>query len=185
MVDVAFKDSSLGKKFNWDTIKKKVKYGKNRDDELVIIFSARKDDEQNSIRRSSIEPNINDSRTSVRIDGYIIGSSQHSIKRDTTDINQSEQLLRQNNKRFKFSENIVDQQAQKLGEQHKKLHKYSAELKNNTIKNQRMIIIKVASIVGVLNLAVVLLAGYLIMQKQKTQPQINLDSKTVAASIVK
>ncbi|WP_150393335.1 relaxase/mobilization nuclease domain-containing protein, partial [Enterobacter ludwigii] len=47
--DVAFKGSQLGKKFSWNTIKGKVKYDKNRDDELVRSFSARKDDEPNSI----------------------------------------------------------------------------------------------------------------------------------------
>ncbi|WP_410966459.1 hypothetical protein, partial [Salmonella sp. SAL4449] len=67
-------------------------------------------------------------------------------------------------------------------EQHRKLHKYSTELKNNTIKNQSSLIIKVASIVGVLNLAAVLSVGYLIMQKQPQLPPINLDSKAVAKS---
>ncbi|EGU1717965.1 relaxase/mobilization nuclease domain-containing protein [Escherichia coli] len=102
--DVAFKGSSLGKKFSWNTIKGKVKYDKNRDDELVRSFSARKDDEPNNIGRSLAEPNINDSRTSDRINDDIIGVSQHSIKSDATDTNQSEQLIRSNNNRFKLSE---------------------------------------------------------------------------------
>ncbi|EIO9288309.1 relaxase/mobilization nuclease domain-containing protein, partial [Escherichia coli] len=102
--DIAFKGSSLGKKFSWNTIKGKVKYDKDRDDELVRSFSARKDDEPNSIRRSPIEPNINDDRTIVRVDDDIVGISQHGIKSDTTNINKSEQLIRQNNNSFKFSE---------------------------------------------------------------------------------
>ncbi|SUG36681.1 relaxase [Salmonella enterica subsp. arizonae] len=102
--DVAFKGSSLGKKFSWNTIKGKVKYDKNRDDELVRRFSARKADDENSIGRSPIEPNINDDRTIIRIDDDIIGIGQHSIKSDTTDTNQSEQLIRSNNNRFKLSE---------------------------------------------------------------------------------
>ena len=102
--DVAFKGSSLGKKFSWNTIKEKVKYDKNRDDELVRSFSARKDDEPNNIGRSPIEPNINDDRTIVRVDDDIVGISQHGIKSDTTNINKSEQLIRQNNNSFKFSE---------------------------------------------------------------------------------
>ncbi|EEI0097897.1 TPA: relaxase/mobilization nuclease domain-containing protein, partial [Enterobacter kobei] len=102
--DVAFKGSQLGKKFSWNTIKNKVKYDKNRDDELVRSFSARKDDEPNSIGRSLVEPNINDSRAVDGIDDDIIRISQHSIKSDTTDTNQSEQLIRSNNNGFKLSE---------------------------------------------------------------------------------
>ncbi|EHV4005764.1 relaxase/mobilization nuclease domain-containing protein [Salmonella enterica] len=102
--DVAFKGSQLGKKFSWNTIKNKVKYDKNRDDELVRRFAARKTDDENSIRRSLVEPNINDDRTIIRNDDDIIGVSQHSIKPDTTDTNKSEQLIRGNNNRFKLSE---------------------------------------------------------------------------------
>ncbi|WP_241373613.1 relaxase/mobilization nuclease domain-containing protein, partial [Klebsiella pneumoniae] len=102
--DVAFKGSQLGKKFSWNTIKNKVKYDKNRDDELVRRFAARKTDDENSIRRSFVEPNINDDRTIIRNDDDIIGVSQHSIKPDTTDTNKSEQLIRGNNNRFKLSE---------------------------------------------------------------------------------
>lgn len=105
--DIAFKGSSLGKKFSWNTIKKKVKYDKNRDDELVRSFSARKDDEPNSIERSLIEPNINDSRATDRIDDDIIRISQHSIESDTADTNKAEQLVRNNNNSFKFSEKYI------------------------------------------------------------------------------
>ncbi|MCJ7941192.1 relaxase/mobilization nuclease domain-containing protein [Escherichia coli] len=102
--DIAFKGSQLGKKYSWNTIKGKVKYDKNRDDELVRRFAARKTDDENSIRRSLVEPNINDDRTIIRNDDDIIGVSQHSIKSDATDTNKSEQLIRGNNKRFKLSE---------------------------------------------------------------------------------
>ncbi|EBI5367191.1 relaxase [Salmonella enterica] len=102
--DIAFKGSSLGKKFSWNTIKGKVKYDKNRDDELIRSFSARKDDEPNSIGRSPIEPNINDGRASDRINDDPFGVSKHSTKSDTADINKSEQLIRSNNNRFKLSE---------------------------------------------------------------------------------
>ena len=102
--DVAFKGSQLGKKYSWNTIKNKVIYDKNRDDELVRRFAARKTDDENSIRRSLVEPNINDDRTIIRNDDDIIGVSQHSIKSDATDTNQSEQLIRSNNNRFKLSE---------------------------------------------------------------------------------
>ncbi|MGL0858937.1 relaxase/mobilization nuclease domain-containing protein, partial [Klebsiella pneumoniae] len=102
--NIYFKGSQLGKKYSWNTIKGKVKYDKNRDDELVRSFSARKDDEPNSVGRSFVEPNINDSRTSDRINDDIIGVSQHSIKSDATDTNKSEQLIRGNNNRFKLSE---------------------------------------------------------------------------------
>ena len=102
--DVAFKGSQLGKKFSWNTIKTKVKYDKNRDDELVKSFSARKDDEPNSSGRSFVEPNINDDRTIIRNDDDIIGVGQFGIKSDTTDINKSEQLIRSNHNSFKLSE---------------------------------------------------------------------------------
>lgn len=102
--DVAFKGSQLGKKYSWNTIKNKVIYDKNRDDELVRSFSARKDDEPNSIGRSLAEPNINDSGAVDRIDDDIIRISQHSIKSDTTDTYESKQLVRSNNHSFKLSE---------------------------------------------------------------------------------
>lgn len=102
--DIAFKGSSLGKKFSWNTIKAKVKYDKNRDDELIRRFAARKTDDENSIGRSPIEPNINDDRTIIRIDDDPFGVSQHSIKSDTSDTNKSEQLIRSNHNSFKLSE---------------------------------------------------------------------------------
>lgn len=102
--DVAFKDSQLGKKFSWNTIKNKVKYDKNRDDELVRRFAARKTDDENNIRRSLIESDFNDSRAVDGIDDDIIGISQHSIKSDTTDNYKSEQFIRSNNYSIKLSE---------------------------------------------------------------------------------
>ncbi|MCQ3965778.1 relaxase, partial [Klebsiella pneumoniae] len=42
--DVAFMGSLLGKKYSWNTIIYMVIYDKNRADELVRSFSARKDD---------------------------------------------------------------------------------------------------------------------------------------------
>lgn len=102
--NIYFKGSQLGKKFSWNTIKNKVKYDKNRDDELVRRFSARKTDDENSIRRSLIESDFNDSRAVNGIDDDIIRISQHSIKSDTTDTYQSEQLIRSNNHSFKLSE---------------------------------------------------------------------------------
>ncbi|MGJ0883351.1 relaxase/mobilization nuclease domain-containing protein, partial [Enterobacter hormaechei] len=102
--DVAFKGSQLGKKYSWNTIKNKVIYDKNRDDELIRRFAARKTDDENSIGRSPIEPNINDDRTIIRNDDDIIRISQHSIKSDTTDTYESKQLVRSNNHSFKLSE---------------------------------------------------------------------------------
>lgn len=102
--DIAFKGSSLGKKYSWNTIKNKVIYDKNGDDELVRSFSARKDDEPNSVGRSLAEPNINDSRAVDGIDDDIIRISQHSIKSDTTDTYEGKQLVRHNNHSFKLSE---------------------------------------------------------------------------------
>lgn len=102
--NIYFKGSQLGKKFSWNTIKSKVKYDKNRDDELIRRFAARKTDDENSIGRSFIEPNINDSRAVDGIDDDIIRISQHSIKPDTKDSYKSEQLIGSNNNSFKLSE---------------------------------------------------------------------------------
>ena len=102
--DVAFKGSQLGKKYSWNTIKNKVIYDKNRDDELVRRFAARKTDDENSIRRSLVEPNINDDRTIIRNDDDTIGIGQYSIKPDTTDTYEGKQLVRSNHNSFKLSE---------------------------------------------------------------------------------
>ena len=102
--DVAFKGSQLGKKYSWNTIKNKVIYDKNRDDELIRRFAARKTDDENSIGRSPIEPNINDGRTIIRNDDDIIGVGQYSIKPDTTDTYEGKQLVRSNHNSFKLSE---------------------------------------------------------------------------------
>jgi hypothetical protein len=102
--EVAFKGSQLGKKYSWNTIKEKVKYDKNRDDELVRRFAARKTDDESSIRRSLIESDFNDSRAVDGIDDDIIRISQRSIKSDTTNTYESEQLIRSNNNSFKVSE---------------------------------------------------------------------------------
>jgi len=102
--NIFFKGASLGKKFSWNTIKAKVKYDKNRDDELVRRFAARKTDDENSIRRSPTESDFYDSRAVDGIDDDIIRISQHSTKSDATDINKGEQLIRNNNHSFKLSE---------------------------------------------------------------------------------
>lgn len=102
--DVAFKGSQLGKKYSWNTIKGKVKYDKNRDDELVRRFAARKTDDENSIGRSPTEPDFNDSRAVDRINDDTIGIGQYSIKPDTTDTYEGKQLVRSNHNSFKLSE---------------------------------------------------------------------------------
>lgn len=129
--DIAFKGSSLGKKYSWNTIKAKVKYDKNRDDELVRRFAARKTDDENSIGRLPIEPNINDDRTIIRIDDDTIGVCQHSIKSDATDTNKSEQLIRSNNNRFKLSEKYNRPTNKKIG---RATHKAAQVL--NRVKKQ-------------------------------------------------
>ncbi|MBL2376682.1 relaxase, partial [Klebsiella pneumoniae] len=61
-------------------------------------------DDENSIRRSLVEPNINDDRTIIRNDDDTIGIGQYSIKPDTTDTYEGKQLVRSNHNRFKLSE---------------------------------------------------------------------------------
>ncbi|EJM9977294.1 relaxase, partial [Salmonella enterica subsp. enterica serovar Chester] len=94
--NIYFKGSQLGKKYSWNTIKGKVKYDKNRDDELVRRFAARKTDDENSIGRSPTEPDFNDSRAVDRINDDTIGIGQYSIKPDTTDTYEGKQLVRSN-----------------------------------------------------------------------------------------
>ncbi|EPK6336665.1 relaxase/mobilization nuclease domain-containing protein [Klebsiella pneumoniae] len=84
--NIFFKGSSLGKKFSWNTIKAKVKYDKNRDDEIVRRFSARKTNDENSSGRSFVEPDFNSDRASDRINDDTIRISQYSIKSGTTSI---------------------------------------------------------------------------------------------------
>lgn len=136
--DVAFKGSQLGKKFSWNTIKRKVKYDKNRDNELVRSFSARKDNEPNSIERSFIEPNINDGRAVDRIDDDIIGISQHRIKSDTADTNKGEQLIRNNNS-FKPSKKYNKPTNKKTGRTTQKaaqiLNRVKKQYNKKSIKN--------------------------------------------------
>ena len=102
--DVAFKGSSLGKKFSWNTIKGKVKYDKNRDDELIRRFAARKTDDENSIGRSPIESDFNDGRAIDRIDDDIIGVSQYSIKSDAASIREDRENSLSNIINTKFIE---------------------------------------------------------------------------------
>ena len=146
--DVAFKGSQLGKKYSWNTIKNKVIYDKNRDDELIRRFAARKTDDENSIGRSPIEPNINDDRTIIRNDDDIIRISQHSIKSDTTDTYESKQLVRSNNHSFKLSEKYnrpashkvrrtTQKAAQILNRVKKQYHKESIKTYNKSRFNSR------------------------------------------------
>ncbi|HHI0483953.1 relaxase/mobilization nuclease domain-containing protein [Escherichia coli] len=146
--NIYFKGSQLGKKYSWNTIKGKVKYDKDRDDELIRRFAARKDDEPNSVGRSFVEPNINDSRTSDRINDDIIGVGQYGIKSDATDTNQSEQLIRSNNNRFKLSEKYnrpashkvrrtTQKTAQILNRVKKQYHKESIKTYNKNRFNSR------------------------------------------------
>ncbi|MGT8566536.1 relaxase/mobilization nuclease domain-containing protein [Klebsiella oxytoca] len=104
--NIYFKGSQLGKKYSWNTIKAKVKYDKNRDDELVRRFAARKADDENSIRRSLVEPNINDSRAIIRINDDSLGISQHSIESDEGNNRKSKQLIRENNKNVRKFESF-------------------------------------------------------------------------------
>ncbi|EPY9675414.1 relaxase/mobilization nuclease domain-containing protein [Klebsiella pneumoniae] len=102
--NIFFKGSSLGKKFSWNTIKAKVKYDKNRDDELVRRFAARKTDDENSIRRSPVEPDFNSDRASDRIYDDIIRISQYSIKSDAASISEDRENSLSNIINTKFIE---------------------------------------------------------------------------------
>lgn len=161
-----------------------MKYEKNRDDELIRRFAARKTDDENSIRRSPVESDFNNSRAIDRIDDDIIRISQHSIKSDATDINQSEQLIRSNKQSFKLSEKHNRSTSPKVRRTTQKAAQILNRVKKQHNKESIKTYYKVASVVGVIHIAAVLLVGYFIMQKQQTQPQINLDSKAVAVSIV-
>ncbi|HFI1947509.1 TPA: relaxase/mobilization nuclease domain-containing protein [Yersinia enterocolitica] len=102
--DIAFKGSSLGKKFSWNTIKGKVKYDKDRDDEIVRRFATRKTDGENSFGRSLVEPDFNSDRASDRIDDDIIRISQYSIKSDAASIREDRENSLSNIINTKFIE---------------------------------------------------------------------------------
>ncbi|HHG1503972.1 TPA: relaxase, partial [Klebsiella pneumoniae] len=140
--DIAFKGSSLGKKFSWNTIKAKVKYDKNRDDEIVRRFSARKTNDENSSGRSFVEPDFNSDRASDRINDDTIRISQYSIKSDTTSIREDrengfnniintksfKEYDRQTNRRFRNTKQKNTQILNGVKKQHYK--------KSNKINNQ-------------------------------------------------
>ncbi|ECD9349450.1 TPA: relaxase/mobilization nuclease domain-containing protein [Salmonella enterica subsp. houtenae] len=140
--DIAFKGSSLGKKFSWNTIKAKVKYDKNRDDEIVRRFSARKTNDENSSGRSLVEPDFNSDRASDRINDDTIRISQYSIKSDTTSIREDrengfnniidtksfKEYDRQTNRRFRNTKQKNTQILNGVKKQHYK--------KSNKINNQ-------------------------------------------------
>ncbi|WP_216349672.1 hypothetical protein [Salmonella enterica] len=94
----------MGKKFSWNTIKSKVKYDKNRDDELIRRFAARKTDDENSIGRSHTEPDFNDSRAVDGINDDIIRISQYSIKSDAASIREDRENSLSNIINTKFIE---------------------------------------------------------------------------------
>lgn len=102
--DITFKGSSLGKKFSWNTIKGKVKYDKDRDDEIIRRFSARKTDDKNRFGRSLVEPDFNSDRASDRIDDDIIRISQYSIKSDAASIREDRENSLSNIINTKFIE---------------------------------------------------------------------------------
>lgn len=140
--DIAFKGSSLGKKFSWNTIKAKVKYDKNRDDEIVRRFSARKTNDENSSGRSLVEPDFNSDRASDRINDDTIRISQYSIKSNTTSIREDrengfnniintksfKEYDRQTNRRFRNTKQKNTQILNGVKKQHYK--------KSNKINNQ-------------------------------------------------
>lgn len=140
--DIAFKGSSLGKKFSWNTIKAKVEYDKNRDDEIVRRFSARKTNDENSSGRSFVEPDFNSDRASDRINDDTIRISQYSIKSDTTSIREDrengfnniintksfKEYDRQTNRRFRNTKQKNTQILNGVKKQHYK--------KSNKINNQ-------------------------------------------------
>ncbi|EIR7531207.1 relaxase/mobilization nuclease domain-containing protein [Salmonella enterica subsp. enterica serovar Llandoff] len=140
--NIFFKGSSLGKKFSWNTIKAKVKYDKNRDDEIVRRFSARKTNDENSSGRSFVEPDFNSDRASDRINDDTIRISQYSIKSDTTSIREYrengfnniintksfKEYDRQTNRRFRNTKQKNTQILNGVKKQHYK--------KSNKINNQ-------------------------------------------------
>lgn len=182
--DIAFKGSSLGKKFSWNTIKAKVKY-----DKIEMMKSLEDSQQEKQMTKIVLDDHLLNQISTViepLTESMMILSESVS-----TALNQTQQVLEKTEKTasttssiLNLSRNTIDKQIDDLEIQNRKIHKYSTELKNNTIKNQTKLIIKVASIVGMINLIAVLSVGYLIMQKQLPQPQINLDSKVVATSIV-
>ncbi len=100
-------------------------------------------------------------------------------------LNQTQQTFtRVNNNSFKLSEKYNRPTSPKV----RRTTQKAAQILNRLKKQYNKDSIKTYNKSGLNswspNLATVLLVGYLIMQKQPTQPQINLDSRAVAVSIV-
>ncbi|WP_447857844.1 relaxase/mobilization nuclease domain-containing protein [Enterobacter ludwigii] len=118
--DVAFKGSTLGKKFSWNTIKGIVKYEKDRDNELVRSLSSRNNDEPDNIGRSSVESDFSNDRAIIRDNDDSLGVGQYRAKSDSRDINNSKEVFRYDDKLFKNSEKCFRPTSKKIGRATKK-----------------------------------------------------------------
>lgn len=94
--DVAFKGSTLGKKFSWNNIKGVVKYDQDRDDELVRSFSARKANESVSDERS-------DNKSSLTHDRAIGGDNADTVRVDSADIRADTEISERNIRHIRSS----------------------------------------------------------------------------------
>lgn len=124
-----------------------MKYDKNRDDEIVRRFSARKTNDENSSGRSLVEPDFNSDRASDRINDDTIRISQYSIKSNTTSIREDrengfnniintksfKEYDRQTNRRFR---NTKQKNTQILNGAKKQYYKKSNKINNQSRFNR-------------------------------------------------
>lgn len=113
--DVAFKGSTLGKKFSWNTIKGIVKYEKDRDNEFVRSFSSRNNDESDNNRRSSIKSDFSNDRAIIRDNDDTVRVGQYRVESDSRDINKGKEVIRDDNERFKFGKEFYRPANKKIG----------------------------------------------------------------------
>jgi len=113
--DVAFKGSTLGKKFSWNNIKGVVKYDQNRDNELVKSFSPRNNDEPNNIGRSSVKSDFSNDRAIIRDNDDIVRVGQFGTKSDSRDINTGEKVFGYDDPSFGGSQKYYRPTNKKIG----------------------------------------------------------------------
>lgn len=135
--DVAFKGSALGKKFSWNTIKGVVKYDKDRDNELVRSFSARKANESVSDERSDNKSSLKDDRAVSGDNADNVGVDSADIRADTEISERNIRHIRSSSEYYKIPGRQFSRTLAKVAKVHQRVKaKYSRRTKQDAIKSR-------------------------------------------------
>lgn len=134
--DVAFKGSQLGKKFSWNTIKNRVIYDKNRDDELVRSLSAREANQPVSDKRSGNQSGINDDRAVGSNDADTVGVHSSDLRANTEVSSRNVEHLRPSAQHYKISNRRAVRALQAVAKVYKSVKsRYSEKAKQTITKS--------------------------------------------------